>query len=99
MTFGEAQSAWGDVLGWRTSIWLGIAALTLSIAVLSLLITGPEPRHATKWAWFWMFTSSLGILAVVAYLAFGLGGKPRPGERRLTGGWAFLLSIIIPRPW
>jgi len=41
---------------------LGIAHLVL----LLLLITGPQPRRATKWAWFWLSFLPLGWVVSMA---------------------------------
>lgn len=90
---GLSLSMFGhDVLGWPAR-----GGLALMLATLGLLIAGPEPWRATRWAWFWLFgvAPPLGILA---YLAFGgptLANAPRPGSRRLTGGWAFLLTLLL----
>jgi len=68
----------------------------VSLAILVLLIIGPQPRWATKWAWFWLL--GLGPMSVVFLLA-----EPVPvwqsspaylRPSRLTGGWAFLLMIF-----
>lgn len=99
VTIGEAPGAWGTAMGWRMPFWIGIGVLLWTFALLGHLVGGPQPRHATKWAWFWLFTSAVGPVAVVVYLVSGLKREPAPHERRLTGGWAFLLSILIPRPW
>ncbi|MDO8106049.1 hypothetical protein Q6348_02430 [Isoptericola sp. b441] len=72
--------------------WSGVA----SLATLILLIVGPQPRWATKWAWFWLL--GVGPMSVVFLLA-----EPVPvwqtspayaRPQRLTGGWAFLLAIV-----
>ena len=67
------------------------------VAVL-LLATVPEPRWATRWAWFWAFITPLGVVALPL---FALGSVPLPGRpaprppgHRLTGGWAFLLVNV-----
>ncbi len=51
----------------------------------------------TRWAWAWFMVLG-GPLGSVAYLLLGgpLGVvRPRAGHRRLTGGWAFLISLVI----
>jgi len=70
----------------------GIAGL----AALLLLIGGPQPRLATKWAWFWLawHTPLLWLAFVVLEpVPVWLNRPLRQRPRRLTGGWAFLLSI------
>lgn len=84
-------------MDWRAPGPVVLVALVSWLAVLLLLIGGPEPWRATRWAWFWvwLFTGPLGGLA---YLLLGgpLGvGRPRLPTRRLTGGWAFLICVIF----
>lgn len=88
----------GELYGWRVPTWTSFAAMAWLLATLFTLVSGPEPRWATRWAWFWLFTGSLG-LAMVPFTIFGLprGGQPvRPRGRRLTGGWAFLIGLLLP---
>jgi hypothetical protein len=68
------------------------------VAALVWLILGPQPRLATKWAWFWL----AGGVPLLWFLFVVLEPVPlwrrtpaaaRP--RRLTGGWAFLLSVTL----
>ncbi|HMO10058.1 MAG TPA: hypothetical protein PKB06_00790 [Actinotalea sp.] len=78
----------GLTLGWS---WAAVAGL----ATLVLLIAGPQPRLATKWAWFWL----MGIQPLaVAFLLLEPVPAWQPGgtharAARLTGGWAFLLAL------
>jgi hypothetical protein len=73
--------------------WSGLFLLL----TLLLLVAGPDPTIATRWAWFW-----LGM-AVPLFWAVFLLAEPwffrdradRAGTRRLTGGWAFLLGLVI----
>lgn len=81
-------------------IWHPVAAVGMlaAFAVLILLIASPQPRLATKWAWFW-----LGCAITPLWLAFVVleplplwANQPQPLIRnRLTGGWAFLLGIVL----
>lgn len=65
---------------------------------LFLLVAGPQPRLATKWAWFW-----LTLAVPPAWLAFvvleptrwGRRAPQRQAARRLTAGWALLLGIVL----
>ena len=89
---GEKRSDYGDLLDAGVAVWL---------AVLLLIVGGPEPWRATRWAWGWVVLLA-GPLGSVAYLL--LGGplallRPHAGHRRLTGGWAFLLAWFLFAGW
>ena len=82
---------------WRAPGAVVLLALATWMAVLLLLVGGPEPWRATRWAWGW-FVLLAGPLGCVAYLLLGgpLGvGRPRATRRRLTGGWAFLIVMFF----
>ncbi|GAB4081704.1 hypothetical protein GCU67_12710 [Modestobacter muralis] len=85
-----------DVQGWRLPGWAGLLVLVEWLAALFLLVGGPVPERATRWAWFWFSWNPLGVLAFLL-LSGPTPGIPRPrlGARRLTGGWAFLLSLVL----
>lgn len=95
-TWGERPRAWTTLYGWQV---VGSFAPWLSLvpagAVL-VLASGPEPRLATRWAWFWLFCCHVGFLAILVYLLIGARGR-LPGRRRLTGGWAALLALLLLR--
>ena len=69
---------------------------TALLGTLLVLVVGPQPRLATRWAWFWLM-----YLAPPAALVF-LVLEPVPlwrreanaGRKRLTGGWALLLALV-----
>ncbi|GAA4741878.1 hypothetical protein GCM10023350_28170 [Nocardioides endophyticus] len=90
-------SSYNEIGPWRVPQWTGAMTVVLYLGVLGLLVLGPKPWRATRWAWFWL----LGSVPLVGALAFLLlGGStwvlpPARPERRLTGGWAFLLSVAI----
>ncbi|MGY1854753.1 hypothetical protein [Modestobacter sp. SYSU DS0290] len=88
--------SWSEVFGWRVSSWIGPVFLLGAVAVGLLLVGGPEPARATRWAWFWLAWNPVGPLAFLV-LSGPFPGlpAPRPGRRRLTGGWAFLLSLLL----
>ncbi|WP_222195920.1 hypothetical protein [Modestobacter italicus] len=91
----EASSS-SEVLGWRLPAWVGMVLLADGLAVLFLLVGGPAPARATRWAWFWLSWPPVGNLAL-PLLSGPFPGlpAPRPGGRRLTGGWAFLLCGVL----
>ena len=79
-----------DVTGWQM---FG----TATFVTLLLLIFGPQPRLATKWAWFWLSIAVPPLwLAFVLFEPVPLWIKHPlpPAPSRLTGGWAFLLSLV-----
>lgn len=89
-----------SVLGWRVSGWIAITLLIAWLATLVLLITGPLPWRATRWAWFWIMANSpLGVIGVLAFLLLSGPTPPLPGpkagRRRLRGGWAFIIATLV----
>ena len=84
--------------GWRVPNRVGWLALGLAFGTLGLLVNGPAPWRASRWAWFWLMTlaSPLGLAAFLV-----LSGPvpalpaPREGARRLTGGFGFLLAVVL----
>lgn len=79
----------GLSLAWS---WAGIAGL----ATFILLVSGPQPRLATKWAWFWLM--GIGPLGMAFLLLEPVPVWLRdalPARQRLTGGWAFLITILV----
>lgn len=86
-----------EYAGWEVRGWT--AALIAALFVLTVLkgASGPEPWRATRWAWFWLMLA-VPPIACPAYLLVGgptgLAPPSRP-ERRMTGGWAFLLGMLL----
>jgi len=83
----------GIVVNWPAVVGLG---------AMLVLITGPQPRLATKWAWFWLAWAVPPLWAVFLLL------EPVPVWRRTsvparpqryTGGWAFLLALLLGSLW
>jgi peptidoglycan/LPS O-acetylase OafA/YrhL len=76
--------------------WRGLGMLA---AVALLVATGPEPRLATRWAWFWLSATGVGLLAYV--LAGGsrfTSYREDEEDPRVTGGQglgAALLAGIV----
>jgi hypothetical protein len=87
------------VLGRELTGWMAWVLIVVFLSTLVLLVLGPEPWRATRWAWFWLLTSAAAPLAAVAYLVLAgptsLVRPPREGNRRLTGGWAFLIASVV----
>jgi hypothetical protein len=94
------QPVYNELRGWRLPRWTSAATFFVGLTGLLLLISGPQPRRATRWAWFWL----MGTVPPIGFLAFLLLSgllSPRPRVDlgpRLTGGWAFLLSILLGAP-
>ncbi|HEX6249270.1 MAG TPA: hypothetical protein VFZ64_15470 [Nocardioidaceae bacterium] len=86
------------ILGWQLPGWMGWAVFVLGLATLTLLVGGPRPWRATRWAWFWLCFLVLPV-GVAAFLLLGGPSRivppPRAGAGRLKAGWAFLLAIFL----
>ncbi|HSE08573.1 MAG TPA: hypothetical protein VLB29_07895 [Nocardioidaceae bacterium] len=96
VTHGERLHRSWQLFGWQVPSSLGVAAFALFLVGLGLLVAGPHPWRATRWAWFWLLVTPVGILVflVLSGPTPGVPGPKNP-QRRLTGGWAFLLSIPL----
>lgn len=97
------SNAWPDtgqeLAGWRVPGWFTGAAFVLWFAALWLLVNGPQPWWANRWAWFWTFITPAAVVAVPVFLLIsgpppGIESDGRTG-RRLTGGWAFLIMCFV----
>jgi len=95
--FPSGFSFTSAIFGWSVPTWVSSLMFVVWLGSLYVLIAGPEPWRATRWAWFW-----LGGVSVGSLLFLVLSGPtpalpaPRDPARRLTGGWAFLLSLVLP---
>lgn len=92
----DDQHGYSEVLGWRLPSWAGGVCLVAWLGTLFLLVGGPAPWRANRWAWFWfiLLAQPVGLLG---YLL--LGGPtwlfpPRTDETRLRGGQGFLLALL-----
>lgn len=90
---GSSFSAWG----YEAPGYVGLAYLVLLVGTL-MLIGGRRPWRATPWAWGWLVLLAPGV-GVPCYFLFGgptslLRPRP-PGRVWLTGGWAFLLALLL----
>lgn len=92
----------GVLFGWRVATWVALVAVVWIAAVLITMITAPEPRRATRWAWFWLMLG-VGPFALVLYPLIGLPKACQSVHatgRRLSGGWAFLVMVLLaPAFW
>jgi hypothetical protein len=96
VTRGPGSSAYENkLLGFVTQWPYGNLKIFFWLVGLTVLVAGPQPWRATRWAWFWWCTNPLGIAAFLL-----LSGplvrwtKPERVNRRLTGGWSFLLAVV-----
>jgi len=78
--------------------WAGAVAFFAAVGTLLCLVWGPTPWRATRWAWFWIIAHPLGPISAPVFLLLSgptpLLRAPKPGARRLHGGWAFLLAVV-----
>jgi hypothetical protein len=97
LTRGERRSTTFEMGGFSAPGWIAFGYLGLLLATV-VLIGGPRPWRATRWAWAWL------VLLVPPYgmgaylLLGGPTGLLRPRDPRrvwLTGGWAFLLALLL----
>lgn len=88
----------GSILGWQVPVWFALTSFLLWLLTLTLVIGGPTPWRATRWAWFWCVVSPVALVGVPAYLALSgrlpRGASKRP-ERRVTGGWVFAAMLLL----
>ena len=90
-------SSFGDLWGRELPGWVAWWGIVAWASTWLLVIGGPQPWRATRWAWVWL----VSIGAPVGMLGYLLLGGPlgfwRPADlnRRLTGGWAFLLAMVL----
>lgn len=96
VTHDQHRLAHGELWGWHVPTAVGLFGLVLWLLVLGRLIAGPPPWRATRWAWFWLLTTPIGPPAFLVLSGPTPGvPAPRPTRRRLTGGWALLLTLLM----
>lgn len=81
--------------------WQLVLALGTLVGVVALVLGGPEPRFATRWAWFWLCLHAWPVALAHLLLEPTPAWDRRPvvgPPRRLTGGWAFLLGALLGPP-
>jgi len=92
----EGWDAHSEVLGWQVPESIGLLLFAEWLATLFLLVGGPVPERATRWAWFWLNSNPIGLLASLLLSGpFPGVPAPRPAAHRLTGGWAFLVGLVL----
>ncbi len=76
---------------------IGVLAVVATLAALVLLVAGPQPRLATRWAWFWLSGLYPLILLFVLLEPVPLwrSASSTAPARRLTAGWAFLVVLVL----
>jgi hypothetical protein len=95
VSHGHGSPAYHNkLLGFATEWPYGNAKIFLWLVGLVVLVAGPQPWRGTRWAWFWWITNPIGVAAFLL-LAGPLVRRTQPGnvDRRVTGGWSFLLAI------
>ena len=85
------------------SWWQGFAVVggLGGFGTFLLLIGGPAPRRANRWAWFWMlYVGNAYNLGALAFLLLGARGRRgdlgrhREPDRRLNGAQGFLVAVL-----
>ncbi len=88
-----------SVFWWRIDGWPVWLMGFVWLFTFAMMVSGPDPWRATKSAWFWLMISPAGPIVLIAFLSLGgptgLAPAPRRGAQRLTGGWAFLLFLVL----
>lgn len=96
VTRQQGEGGWAEVRGWRLPGWAGLLTAFVWLATFLLVVAGPPPWRANRWAWFW----GLALAAPVGIPAYLLLGGPtglaRPvvGGSRVRGGWGFVLALV-----
>ncbi|GAA1391775.1 hypothetical protein GCM10009599_11120 [Luteococcus peritonei] len=94
ITWADPRSSWSNLAGFQGPVWIISLILLAAAGIVTLLLGGPEPRLATRWGWIWLLSSPLTLVVALAFLLVGCRGH-QPGRRRLTGGWAFVLKLLL----
>lgn len=90
----------GGIYGFDVPAWAALLAVMGAALTFILLVAGPAPWRATRWAWFWLLGTGVGPLLFLL-----LSGptwpipSARPGHRRVRGFWTLLLSLVLGSFW
>lgn len=89
-----------ELLPTSSPTWLVVLALGTMLTLLLLLVGGPEPRVATRWAWFWLgaYAWPLALVYLVVEPTCLWDRRTLAPQRRFTGGWSLLLSALVLGP-
>lgn len=93
------RTPWQDgpqvsLAGWEARGGWSLLPMALFVAFLGLIVTSPQPRLATRWAWVWLALSPVFVVAALLYLL--VGARPHiPGRWRLGGFGAFLILLLL----
>lgn len=99
----SAEPAAADFAGFRAPLALGLVAIVLGLVTLGLLVNGPEPRRANRWAFGWLMLAS--PVGLIGYLILGsptgLLGPASGRLEQMRGGWGFVFAVLIGAlvPW
>ncbi len=93
----RSYDGYTELLGWRLPQWTGVVALVVLLGTFVLIVAGPAPWRATRWAWFWLLALAWPVGVLGFLLLGGPTGPLRPANRRpgLRGGWGFLLAMLL----
>lgn len=90
------------LLGLDTPVWADVTLVTALGTMLGLLATGPQPRGATRWGWFWLMLLAPPIGFFGYLMISGVLYRPRPPRPDLVGlrgPWAFLIGGWCAAAW
>ena len=87
--------SYAQVYGFQGPSWLAGFVLVGAIGTLMALVSGPQPWRATRWGWFWILSTGIGVpLFLILAGPTPPLRAPREQHRRLTGGWALLFVVV-----
>ena len=87
----------GQVGSWWVPGPAGLLGFLLWVGCFALLVTGPQPWWATRWAWLWLLVT-VPWLAVPGFLLFaGPSGilPPRRPRPRISGGEGLVVGLVL----